>query len=364
VRSSAATRCPSTRKRWLTLVLTLLAAVAVSAQELTGDARRAFIRRAQIWTPTNVAAMDLRAGPQGPGAVPPGGMVTCEYVERTLPGSTRKFYCAVSPGDVVKVRYGPHNGEVEGAVLATRLLWALGFSADRVYPARVACRGCSSDPWTNRKRVAGEQVFDPAAIERKPDGREMRYHGKDSGWAWAELDLVDASDGGAPVEQRDALKLLAVFMQHTDTKPYQQRLLCAPGGLTPDGACDTPLMTLHDVGLTFGRANAFNRNATASVNYAEWSRTPIWRDQTGCIGRLSKSVTGTLGDPAIGEGGRKFLADLLVQLSDRQLRDLFEVARVDLRRQGADSPAAATIDEWVAAFKLKCDEIVTRRCTF
>jgi hypothetical protein len=363
VRSTAATRCRPTRKRWLTLVLTLLAAAALSAQELTGTARLAFIRRAQIWAPTNVSAMDLRAGPRGPGAVPPGEMVTCEYVERALPGTTRKFFCAVSPGDVVKVRYGPHNGEVEGAVLATRLLWALGFSADRVYPARVACRGCSSDPWTKRKRVAGEQVFDPAAIERKPDGREMRYHGKDAGWAWTDLDLVEPSQGGAPAEQRDALKLLAVFMQHTDTKPYQQRLLCAPGGVTDTEACDKPFMVLHDVGVTFGRANAFNRNVTGSVNYEEWSKTPIWRDGTACIGRLSKSVTGTLGDPAIGEGGRKFLADLLVQLSDRQLRDLFEVARVDLRRHGAGGNAAATIEEWVAAFKHKRDEIVTRRCS-
>lgn len=363
MRSTVATRCPPTRKRWLTLVVALLAGAAVEAQELTGDARRAFIQRAQIWTPTDVSTMDLQAGPQGPGAVRPGETVTCEYVERALPGTSRKFFCAVGPGDVVKVRYGLHNGEVEGAVLATRLLWALGFSADRVYPARVACRGCSSDPWMKRKRESGEQVFDPAAIERKPDGHEMRYRGKDAGWAWAELDLVDASQGGAPAEQRDALKLLAVFMQHTDTKPYQQRLLCAPGGVPVDAACDRPFMVLHDVGLTFGRANAFNRNGIASVNYDEWSRTPIWRDQTACVGRLSKSVTGTLGDPAIGEGGRKFLADLLVPLSDRQLRDLFEVARVDLRRRGSDGSAAATIDEWVAAFKHKRDEIVTRRCT-
>ena len=85
---------------------------------LTPAARLAFIRRAQVWAPTNVPQMDLRAGPQGPGAFQPDARVTCDYVKAELPGTTRKFDCAVGDGDVVKVRYGPQNGKVEGAVLA------------------------------------------------------------------------------------------------------------------------------------------------------------------------------------------------------------------------------------------------------
>jgi len=42
---------------------------------------------------------------------------------------------------------------------------------------------------------------------------------------------------------------------------------------------------------------------------------------------LPKSSTGTLDNPIIREEGRKFLADLLVQLTDVQLHDLFEAAR-------------------------------------
>src|SRR5262249_52345064 len=76
------------------------------ANALTDETRRAFIRRAQIWMPTDIPAMDLRAGPQGPGALPPNALVTCDYVEKEkLPGTSRKFDCAVGPEDVVKVRY-------------------------------------------------------------------------------------------------------------------------------------------------------------------------------------------------------------------------------------------------------------------
>ena len=328
----------------------------------TQAARFAFIQKAQVWAPTNVAEMDLRAGPQGPGAFQPNEAVTCRYVETKLSGTTPKFECAIGD-DVVKVRYGKENGEVEGQVLASRLLWALGFGADAVYPVRVTCQGCPSDPWKEHARVAGAHVFEPAVIERKPQGHEMNSD-KDGGWAWFELDLIDEQAGGASRAQRDALKLLAVFMQHTDSKEEQQRLLCLPDGRTRDGGCNTPFMMLHDVGVTFGQANRFNRGNVGSVNFSEWSKTPIWKDDpAACVGRLDKSNSGTLGDPKISEAGRQFLADLLTQLADRQLHDLFDVARVGLRsrRPGSGEPPAS-IDEWIAAFKHKRDEIVANRC--
>ena len=353
------------------VVLGGLTAAAVSSQRstsrpavtLTKEARLAFIQKARVWSPTDVSKMNLRDGPVGSGAFHPNELVTCDYVERKMPGHTAKFFCAVQPDDIVKVRYGRSNGEVQGSVLATRLLWALGFAADHVYPVRVRCRGCTSDPWNNRERVSDLHEFDPAVIERPPDGHEMREGSRDAGWAWPELDLVDAAQGGAPLEQVDALRLLAVFMQHTDTKSKQQRLLCLPDGLTADGVCERPFLMLHDVGVTFGRANASNRNKSGSVNFEEWTATPVWKDAAQCIGHLSKSRTGTLDNPHISEAGRRFLAALLVQLTDGQLHDLFEVAGVDRRALGSgEHPAAARVDDWITTFKEKRDEIVANRC--
>ena len=89
-----------------------------------------------------------------------------------------------------------------------------------------------------------------------------------------------------------------------------------------------PVMMVSDLGLTFGRANVFNRNGVGSANFEGWAAADIWLDPERCIGNLPRSHTGTLENPAIKEPGRKFLADLLVQLSDAQLRDLFEVSRI------------------------------------
>jgi hypothetical protein len=78
-----------------------------------------------------------------------------------------------------------------------------------------------------------------------------------------------------------------------------------------------------------------------------------------------KSHTGTLGDPTISDAGRAFLAGLLVQLTDEQLRDLFEIARVDRRSltpNSAEAVPGTSADEWVTVFKHKRDEIVTKHC--
>jgi len=121
---------------------------------------------------------------------------------------------------------------------------------------------------------------------------------------------------------------------------------------------------ISDLGLTFGRADWTNANDHASVNLVEWQRTPVWRNDARCVGNLPKSFTGTLRDPVISEEGRRFLAGLLMQLTDRQLRDLFEVSQVGYRlRNPLDvSSGFPTVAEWVTAFKQKRQEITERRC--
>ena len=103
------------------------------------------------------------------------------------------------------------------------------------------------------------------------EGTEWPREGK-QGWSWEELDRVDPESGGAPRSQRDALKLLAVFLQHTDSKPEQQRIVCLDSAPTARDSCTNPFLMLNDVGLTFGRANRSNANDSGSVNLIAWRR--------------------------------------------------------------------------------------------
>ena len=127
------------------VVLVLAGFVSVELGGQTRPSRASLIARAQIWAPTDIAAKNLRVGPPGPQAFAPGQMVYCDYLDKQMDGNSMKFACRISPADEVKVKFGGRNGEVEGEVAATRLLWALGFAADRMYPVRVVCRGFPFD---------------------------------------------------------------------------------------------------------------------------------------------------------------------------------------------------------------------------
>lgn len=320
------------------------------------------IRRAEVWRPTNVASLDLERGPEGTGSFAPHASVPCVYVDKKMSGRSPKFTCAIRPKDEVKVKYGRTNGEVYAEVAATRLLWALGFGADSMYPVRVICRGCPRDLQKEATVTGRQVVFDPAAIERKMKGTELEWDDT-VGWSWSELDLVNEAAAPTQRAQRDALKLLAALLQHSDSKSQQQRLVCLdePSRKKPT-TCARPFMMINDLGLTFGHSNVFNRNSQGSANFEKWSEERVWRKPETCEANLAGSLTGTLKNPVISEAGRSFLADLLVQLTDQQLTDLFRVARLPARARAADQPEGDSVREWVAAFKAKRHDVVNHRC--
>lgn len=327
-------------------------------KKVDNDVRLAALRLAQVWMPGDIASRDVKVGPQDASGFASEAVVTCDYVEEKQTG-TPKFDCAITPNDKVRVKYGEQNGEIYSEVAATRLLWALGFGADRVYPVKVVCKGCPADPMKSSKKVEGTREFAAAVVERKFPGDAIELH-KDSGWAWVELTFVDQTSGGAPLAHRDALKLFAAMIQHTDSKPQQQRLVCLDKthGQQPeeDGSCKHPFMMINDVGKTFGTTSTFNTDKKSAVTFEQWSGTPMWKDKDACVAQLSKSFTGSLEHPKISEDGRKFLSGLLAQLTDQQLRDIFEVARFTKRDP-------ASIEDWVRVFKQKRDDIASAHCT-
>ena len=70
-----------------------------------------------------------------------------------------------------------------------------------------------------------------------------------------------------------------------------------------------------------------------------------------------------MSNPRITEEGRAFLASLLTQLTDRQLLDLFEVARFSSRTHDGKSPEYdASTAAWIRAFKSKVDQVTGRSC--
>jgi hypothetical protein len=344
-------------------------------KKLSVEERRQIMERAHVWRPLDTSSLDLIRGPILPSSQRIPAQTTCTFAfpDKPLTGMTPKFECDLGKNDVVKVKYGEKNGEVYAELAGSRLLWALGFQADVMYPTKVTCLNCPDDPFAvsgvnwQRGNPGGSKpkVFDPAVIERE-GGKKIEVPGYE-GWAWPELDKISEKDGGASRAQLDAFKLLAVFIQHSDTKPDQQELVCQDGRERKDAkgneTCTQAWLVIKDLGGSFGKATMLN---TSKMNLNDWEGAAIWKDPKQCVGDLPRSMTGTLENPVISEAGRRFLAQRLTLLRDRQIRDLFTVSQVE--RRGDEITTAdgqkrrVTVDDWVRVFKKKRSEIVAARC--
>ncbi|HXJ93852.1 MAG TPA: hypothetical protein VMT20_13460 [Terriglobia bacterium] len=323
--------------------------------------------------------------------------VICDFATpgSKMGGKTPKFACKITSvqsadGQVqnltpdmdeepVKVKFGADDNEVYAEMVATRLMWALGYYADSWFSVTVECHNCPQNV-VSGSGPASTRTFDPATIVRKFPWKKMTEVSKDDqGWSWKELDTAN----GRPTYERDGLKLLAAFMKHSDNKPPQQRLDCHKVDVDqktqpPTTTCDKSVMLVQDVGATFGGGGLFTSNTGAKMNLQNWSNTKLWKKAgtdsapKECQAGLRNSLTAHDGlhDPMISEDGRRFNAGLMCQLSDSQIEDLFRGARV------ADMPEyhnkdgsfksgvieASILNEWVQAFKQKREELAKARC--
>jgi hypothetical protein len=330
------------------------------AKNVSPEERLDALARAQVWRrPTvPISRADLAGNPSL------AGNVDCTFTISDLGGTAPKFDCVLGDGEKIRVKYGD-TPEIPSEVAATRLLRALGFAADDVsLVERVRCHGCPRSPFITMRVVDltrtaplyerlvdydSHRDFEWAAVERRHPGRAIESPPL-SGWAFFELSQIDPARGGAPRAHVDALRLMAVFLAHWDNKSDNQRLVClSDDDWKPGASCRKPFAMLHDVGSSFG---------PSKIDLAAWERTPIWTDRGACTTSLRGAPYqgGTFAPVAIGDAGRRFLASLLRQLSDRQLTDLFTGARFHaVPASGGAEPAP--VAAWVRVFRKKVAEI-------
>lgn len=360
----------------------------------TPEQRLKAMHDAALFVPGTIADVDIFKGPKQDKKqfqLHFNDKVICDFATagKEMGGKTPKFGCKITSvvsadgtvqtltpemdeSDPVKVKYGASDNEVYAEVASTRLMWALGYYADDWFPVRVECHNCPADV-VNGSGGTSTRTFDPATIVRKFDWHKMTELGKpEQGWSWKELDAAN----GRPTYERDGLKLLAAFIQHSDNKPPQQRLVCHK--VDENGVCDKSVMLVQDVGASWGDGGWFTSNDSAKMNIDTWSNRKLWASAGSeasprqCKAALRKSLTAHdgLSDPAISEEGRRFDANLLCQLSDQQLADMFKVSRAAAmpkyhNSDGSFKPGvdeASVVQKWVVAFKAKREQLAAARC--
>jgi hypothetical protein len=322
--------------------------------------REDLLAAARVWSkpPIPISRFDFVANP--PGGFERTDQVSCRFTIQELNGATPKFHCQLPDGRILKVKYGRQNAELEAEVAGTRLLRALGFSADEMFNVRaVRCAGCPRFPFPSlicRERLGVDllcfggaidydrvRTFTSAVIERRLEGHAIEaFDGQ--GWSWYELDRIDPARGGSSRAEIDALRLMAVFLAHWDNKGPNQRLLCPQGRELSNGGCAAPVAMIQDLGATFG---------PRAVDLPNWRAAPIWKDRATCTVSMTALPYGgaTFSDQRISEAGRLMIAELLEQLSTRQLEDLFTASGI-VSYDAIDAEARAPAG-WVRAFRDK-----------
>ncbi|MCB0411625.1 MAG: hypothetical protein KDD22_03820 [Bdellovibrionales bacterium] len=394
--------------RILGLIISLIVTLSATAKDIqlhSKAERIPYIQAAKVWNPPpkNLTPEDIRRGPKAKGYAklllkPQVACMTTPGDLEELGGKTPKFECQLlehlnenryryifkENGDrrVVKVKYHPpgeFNGEILGEILGTRLLWALGFYADQMfYVDEVLCFGCSTDPFRSRKAYPAESGvrvrFHGAAIEKKIPGDNIEYskgilrkkpgsseHIREEisagGVSFAEMmKYLPKSHAHEERAQRDALRLLAVFMQHVDLKADNQRLTCLE--TNEENQCTNVAMMIHDIGTSFGVKTRNGLTRFRRVDLETWKNTPIWKNPTTCTAQLTqilpiaiavKTMDASMESPQISDEGRIFLAELLQNFSQNPslVRALFEAAHL--------SPQ--DIPQWIEAFQSKVEQI-------
>ena len=385
------------------------------------DDREDYLENVQLWRPTNIESMDVLGGPGGDGSFKFDQLLECEFNATGVDasgGASRKYECKDQNQTKHKVKYtvtnydldlykkaglpeqdrlvinGQTNKEVYAEVAATRLFWALGFYNDDMYPIQAKCHNCPLDPMLGHATVLKYPfTFSTryAAVERRLEAVELAEK-PDQGWTWEEMEkeIGDYPAAGEPANHRthfEALKLLAVFIQHGDRKAEQQRLVCPPSqlrstDLTPDEEgviyeskdeplCAQPIGFVHDLGATFGGAGFKSSENGAKMNLQHWAKKRIFdeylynltaRKRKGvrsgiCKANMVISLAAVNGqqDPIISEYGRAFLGDLLNRFRKAgKVKDLFKAARV----QGL----GYTVESWEKTFNDKVNQILEHKC--
>jgi hypothetical protein len=325
--------------------------------QVTPEERSAYVSRAIVWEPPKIAELTAESIRMGePTSLKPDEQISCTYVHKShkeLGGLTPKFECETTDKKTYRIKYGI---KAHTTVVTSRLLWALGFGASISTPVHVICDGCSEDPWNKPDPIQGKTTFIEAFVQDMKEGKEITLTGlAEVGFSWKkDFPRVSDKNGGASRAQLDALALIAVLLQHGDSKAAQQKMICRPQDYDEnENVCRQPYMYIYDLGKSLGSDGL----KVHPLNFEKWKHQPVFRDKAACIGNLQQNAANGrdgLTFPKISEEGRLFLADLLSQfISDRsRVVAMFEVAHMDV----ADPRHSA--EDWADVFISKAREII------
>src|SRR6476661_4226577 len=278
------------RTNWLRasalVTFTLLSVVTVSAQKARVGLRPL------LWQNVDIARQDTFLGPGGREMLPDVSRIT--FIKEETGGHSKKFRIKDASGDVWVAKV---SDEAQSETAAVRLLSAIGYVTEINY-------------LVPRLNIPGKGTFLNVRLEARPEGVKR---GKE--WKW----------GSTPFEntpQMKGLMLMMALINNWDMKSANNVLI-------EDG--DAEKYVISDLGVSFGKTGSnplplFWRIGRTRNDPQGYSKTRLVsgtsREHVHVVfngKNRSRMHDFTHQDAA-------WLAGLLKQLSDKQIRDMFRAA--------------------------------------
>jgi hypothetical protein len=270
----------------IALSITFTAAVGFSQKEDTKDVKRV------MWEPVNIAERDLFYGPGGKEMLP--DVKNMQFIGRQEGGTRVKYRLKDGSGMEWVAKAGR---ETQPETAAVRLLWAIGYKTEVNY----LVRSLSIPKYGNYKN---------ARLEARPDNIKRLDK-----WSWKDNPFIGTNEF-------EALKIMMAMFNNWDVNDKNTAIL-------KDG--DTQYYIVSDLGASFGKiAKEGSKKSGRSVNKPEqYSDVKFIKQVRDGIIELNYRATEDYLFKGIKVEHGRWLADLLLQLSDKQIEDAFRAANYD-----------------------------------
>jgi hypothetical protein len=245
-----------------------------------------------MWEQVNISERDLFLGPGGQEMQP--DVKRMQFLGRQEGGTRLKYRLKDASGMEWVAKVGR---ETQPETAAVRLLWAIGYKTEVNY----LVRSVSIPQFGNYKNVR---------LEARPD--KIKRLDK---WSWRDNPFIGTNEF-------EGLKIMMAMVNNFDVNDKNTAIL-------KDG--DSQYYIVSDLGASFGKlAKEGSKKSGRSVNkpeqYAQANFIKQVRD--GIIELDYRATEDDLFKGIKVEHGR-WLADLLLQLSDKQIEDAFRAANYD-----------------------------------
>jgi hypothetical protein len=249
-----------------------------------------------LWEPVNISERDLYYGPGGQQMMPL--LKEIRSFIRQTGGTQLKYRLKDGAGKDWIVKLGR---ETQPETAAVRLLWAIGYPTEVNYliPS-FEIKGAGN--------AAG--VYKNARFEARPENLK-----RGEKWSWTNNPFLGTTEF-------EALKIMMAIFNNWDIKDENTAVLS-------DG--EAQYYIISDLGATFGKVPEVSggksgRSVNKPEQYAQSKFIKQVRD--GVIEMDFRSSGSSIIKTAKVEHGR-WLADLLLQLSDRQIEDAFRAGNYE-----------------------------------